>query len=78
MVQQFLFYIVYGVLLNLVKELWLVEDVQKPFRTLGHGCNAEKTILFLVKTQHEYGGQTQSEFGARLKQHQKAVQLLKK
>ena len=65
-------------LLNLVKDLWLVEDVQKPFRALGHGCNAEETILFLVKTEHEYSGQTQSEFGARLKWHQKAVQLLKK
>lgn len=49
------------------KNLRLVEDVQKPFRTLGHGSNAQGTILFLVKTEHEYSGQTQSEFAARLK-----------
>jgi len=57
----------YPVSLNLVKELRLVEDVQKPFRTLGHGSNAQGTILCLVKTEHEYSGQTQSEFAARLK-----------
>ena len=60
-------YRLWCVSLNLIKELRLVQDVQKPFRTLGHGSNAQGTILFLVKTEHEYSVQTQSEFAARLK-----------